>query len=54
MGEAEDGQFDADQISGGTQEDRGGVESTVGEGEERRLKEPNRTGSVSHSHHGQV
>ena len=36
MGKAEDGQAEADDLSSGTQEDRGCAESTVGEGEGRR------------------
>jgi len=37
MGEAEDSQTKADNLSGGSQKDRGGSESTVGKGEARRL-----------------
>ena len=35
MGEAENRQAEANDLSGGTQKDRGGSESTVGEGEAR-------------------
>ena len=37
MGEAEDSQAEADDLSGGSQKDRSGSESTLGEGEARRL-----------------
>jgi hypothetical protein len=39
MGEAEDSQAEGNDLSGGSQENRGGAESTVGEGEARSLKE---------------
>ena len=38
MGEAE-GNTEADHLSGGTQADRGGAESTVGQGKERGLNQ---------------
>ena len=37
MGEAQDSQAEADDLGGGQEADRGGAESTVGEGEARRL-----------------
>ena len=37
MGEAEGSQAEADDLSGGTQKNCGGSESTMGEGETRRL-----------------
>jgi len=37
MGEAEDRQAEAHDLSGGSQKDRGGAESKVGEGQARRL-----------------
>ena len=37
MGEAEDSQAEAHDLSGGSQKDRSGSESTVGESETRRL-----------------
>ena len=38
MGEAEDSQAEEDAFGGGEEADRGGAESTVGEGEARGLK----------------
>lgn len=43
MGEAEDGAVEAHDLSGGQEADRGGAESTVGEGEESGVA----VGSVS-------
>jgi len=40
MGEAEESQAEADNLSGGQEADRGGPESKVGEGEARRLTAP--------------
>jgi hypothetical protein len=38
MGEAEDSHAEAHDLSGGSQKDRSGSESTVGEGEALRLR----------------
>ena len=49
MGEAEDRQAEANDLSGGAQADRGGAESTVGEGEEGRVKETDQAGELTRS-----
>jgi hypothetical protein len=45
MGEAEDSQAAADDLSGGSQKDRSGSESTLGQGQARRLMAQPRDGS---------
>jgi hypothetical protein len=49
MGEDEDSQAEADNLSGGQEADRGGAESKVGEGEEGGVKETDRAGKLTRS-----
>ena len=47
MGEDEDSEAEAHDLSGGSQADRGGAASTVGEGEARGVKETDRAGELT-------